>query len=183
MTNYAPIQTDPFPVKTKIKSRIWKMVNRTFFRYSPYFARKYRVGLVRLFGGQIHWSCSLNRLSKIDHPWNLKMGEKSSISEYSWVYCLDKIEIGANCCISKDVYLLSGSHNINSSNFDLITKPIFIGDGVWLAVRSVVLPGITIGSYSVVASSSVVIKDVEENSIIGGNPAKIIKYRKIIYHD
>lgn len=176
---YTPVQTTPFSRNIKIKSKIWSLINITIFKYSPFFARKFRVLLVRLFGGKIDWSCSLNRLSIIDFPWNLKMSKFSSLGENSWVYCLNEIEIGKNSCIGKDVYLLTGSHNINSLKFDLITNPIIIGDGVWISTRANILPGVNLGSFSVIGIGAIVTKDVDEFSIVGGNPAKFIKKREI----
>lgn len=87
------------------------------------------------------------------------------------------IVIGEFSCIGKDVYLLTGSHDIEKATFDLVTRPITIGDGCWIATDSTVLPGIDIGDYSVVAAGSVVCRPVEPNSVVGGNPAKFIKRR------
>ena len=101
------------------------------------------------------------------------MGEKS------WVYAMDNITVGELSCIGKDVYLLTGSHDICRSTFDLVTRPITIGDGCWIATASTVLPGVTIGDYSVIAAGSVVSKNVDSNSVVGGNPAKFIKQRII----
>lgn len=101
------------------------------------------------------------------------MGEKC------WVYAMAPISIGEMSCIGKDVYLLTGSHDIEKSTFDLVTKPITIGKGCWIATSSTVLPGVTIGDYCVVAANSVVIKNWESYSVVGGNPAKFIKKRII----
>ena len=176
---FTPVQTTPFPFRIKIKGKIWSLVNKTIYKYSPSFFRKYRIGLVKIFGGNIDWSCSLHRLSTIDHPWNLKMDAQSSLGEKSWIYCLDKISIGRKCCIGKEVYLLTGSHDIESKNFNLTTKPIQINDGVWISTGSYILPGVKIGEYSVIAAGSIVVKDVETWTVIGGNPAKFIKKREI----
>lgn len=89
------------------------------------------------------------------------------------------ISIGDFSCIGKDVYLLTGSHDIEKDTFDLITRPITIGDGCWIATASTILPGISIGDYSVVAAGSVVCKSVDDNTVVGGNPAKFIKRRII----
>jgi putative colanic acid biosynthesis acetyltransferase WcaF len=177
--DFTPTQTTPFSLKTKIKIRGWKFINKTFFRYSPFFARKYRIALVRLFGADVSWTCSLDRTTVIDLPWNLKIGNLSSTGEGCWIYCLDKITIGENTCIGKNVFLLTGSHDVNSKHFNLVTSPILIGSGVWVSTGSYILPGITIGNYAVVAAGSVVVKTVEPWSIVGGNPAKFIKKREI----
>lgn len=109
------------------------------------------------------------------------MGANSSIGEKCWIYCLAPITIGEKCCIGKSVYLLTGSHDISSPNFNLVTKPINIGNYCWLATRVTVLPGICIGDGCVVAVNSVVSKNVESWLVVGGNPAKTIKKRVINY--
>ena len=117
------------------------------------------------------------RKCRIDYPWRLTMGEKSSLGDGAWAYCLDNIIIGKNCCIGEDVRLLTGSHDITSTHFDLVTKPIMIQDNCWIATGAIILPGITIGEGAVVAAGSVVVKDVEPWTVVGGNPAKFIKKR------
>ncbi|MDR1543308.1 MAG: hypothetical protein LBS50_02650 [Prevotellaceae bacterium] len=176
---FNPIQTTPFSVHEKLKSRLWNIVNATLYRYSPFICRKFRVDLVNLFGGNVCKTCSLDRKSKISHPWNLTMGHLSSLSENTWAYCLDKITIGEKCCIGKDVYLLTGSHDINSSIFEYKNRPIIIGSNTWIATGSYILPNVKIGEYCVVAAKSMVNKSFGNNSVVGGNPAKFIKKREI----
>ena len=135
--------------------------------------------LVRLFGGNISWQASLHPTANIDYPWNLTMDAKSSLGEKCWVYAMASISIGEYSCIGKDVYLLTGSHDIEKSTFDLVTRPIDIGKGCWVATASTILPGIVIGDYSVVAANSVVVKNIEPWTVVGGNPAKFIKKRVI----
>ncbi|MCD8304104.1 MAG: hypothetical protein LUC86_04680 [Prevotellaceae bacterium] len=88
-----------------------------------------------------------------------------------------QISIGEFTCVGKDVYLLTGSHDIEKNTFDLVTKPITIGTGCWLATASTVLPGNTIGDYAVVGANSVVCKDIKSYDVVGGNPAKFLKKR------
>lgn len=57
-------------------------------------------------------------------------------------------------------------------------KPVIIGDDVWIGGRVIILPGVHIGSHSIIGAGSVVTKDVPEWAIVAGNPAKIKKYRK-----
>lgn len=177
---FNPIQTNQMPTSHKVKNIVWKLVNKTLFRFSPSkfsIFRKWRVLLVRLFGADVDWNVSLDPTANIDYPWNLTMKNRSSLGEKCWVYAMARIAIGELSCIGKDVYLLTGSHDIDIPTFDLITRPITIGSGCWIATSSIVLPGITIGDYSVVAAGSVVCKQVENNTVVGGNPAKFIKKR------
>ena len=135
--------------------------------------------LVRLFGAKIDWNVSLHPTVTIDYPWNLEMKDRSSLGEHCWAYAMASISIGNLSCIGKDVYLLTGSHDIEKNTFDLVTKPIVIGDGCWIATASTVLPNVTIGDYSVIGANSVVCKNVDSYCVVGGNPAKFIKKRII----
>lgn len=180
--NYDPIQTNSMPMNCKLKNMVWKMINFTVFRFTPPFFtifRKFRVMLLKIFGADIDWNVSVHPLANIDYPWNLVMRNKSSLGERCWVYAMDCISIDEFTCIGKDVYLLTGSHDIERNTFDLITKPIVIGKGCWIATASTILPGITIGDYSVVAASAVVCKNIMSYCVVGGNPAKFIKKRII----
>ena len=178
--SYTPTQTTPFGIVYKLKSRFWGLTNATLFRWSFFFMRKYRVAILKLFGAKIDWSCSIDRTATVIDPWNLSMGRMSSIGEYACIRCRGKISIGKNCCIGRDVYLLSASHDISSPTFDMISAPISIEDNVWIAPRSTIGKGVTIGEGAVIAAEANVIKDVEPWTVVGGNPAKPIKKRVIL---
>lgn len=179
VSEFNPVQTTPFKVRIKIKIHLWKLINSTLFRWIPNQIKKPRIFLLRLFGAEIANTVSISRTAIIDLPWNLKMGHLSSLGDNSWTYCLDKIEIGEKCCIGKDVYLLTGSHSVQSPKFALNTKAIKINDCCWIATGSYILPGIVLGKFSVIGAKSVVTKNTEDYDIVGGNPAKFIKKRKI----
>jgi putative colanic acid biosynthesis acetyltransferase WcaF len=177
---FNPVQTTPFGLNVKIKAHLWQLVNNTFFRILPLQFRSYRILLLRIFGAQLANNVTISRLANIEHPWNLTMGHLSSLGDGSWIYCLAPIKIGEKCCIGKDVYLLTGSHDIADSKFSMVTKPIIINDGCWIATGAYILPGVTLGKFSVVAARSVVVKSTQDYSILGGNPAKLIRLREFI---
>lgn len=179
MISYNPVQTTPFSLKVKLRSHLWLLINSTIFRWFPNQIRKPRLLLLQLFGADLSKTVNISRTAKIEQPWNLKMGHLSSLGDNSWVYCLDKITIGEKCCIGKDVYLITGSHRISDPNFNLITNPIVIGDGCWVATGSYILPGVVLGNFTVVGAMSLVKKSTEPNTVVGGNPAKFIKKREI----
>lgn len=135
--------------------------------------------MLRLFGADVDWMASVHPTAKIEYPWNLAIGQLSSIGEKAWIYAMAPITIGEKTCIGKDAYLITGSHNISSNRFELITKPIIIGNCCWLTTGVTVLQGCSIGDYSVVAANSTIVHNVEPWSIVGGNPAKFIKKRII----
>ena len=86
------------------------------------------------------------------------------------------IYIGDGTFIGHNVILATLNHDLNpNSRADMYPKPIHIGKKVWIGSGAIVLPGVSIGDNSVIAAGSVVTKNVPENVVYGGNPAKFIK--------
>ena len=90
---------------------------------------------------------------------------------------MDRIKIGNRVDVSSGSYLCTAGHDIESPIMELTYAPIIIGDDVWIASRSIILPGVSIGNGAVVASGAVVAKDVSPWTVVGGNPARYIKKR------
>ncbi|MCL6258962.1 acyltransferase [Aquiflexum sp. TKW24L] len=113
----------------------------------------------------------------------LKVGNNSSIGPYAYIGCSGYIEIGDNVMMSPRVSIYSENHNFSQTESPMIEQGVTrsfvkIEDDCWLAANSVILAGVTVGKGSVVAAGSIVTKDVPPYSIVGGNPARIIKSRK-----
>lgn len=179
LDQYAPSQSnrDFVPMKTRLLGELWGWVNLTLYRMLPRPCRPWRRFLVRLFGGSVACSSSLGRLTKIERPWNLSVGQLSSVGDDAWVYCLDKITIGDKVCVGACVKLITGTHDISATNFQLVTKPIIIHSGAWIANFATILPGVVVGEGAVVGACAVVTKNVEPWTVVAGNPAKVIKKR------
>ncbi len=106
--------------------------------------------------------------------------DDSGIGEGSYLVSMDKIEIGKNVMIGPEVMMLTGGHDYKDPDKLLVDQkiicaPILISDDVWIGARAIILPGVSIGQRSIVAAGSVVTKDVGENVIVAGNPARRIK--------
>jgi putative colanic acid biosynthesis acetyltransferase WcaF len=101
------------------------------------------------------------------------------IGEEVWIDNLDFVKIGDNVCISQGALLLCGNHSFTSTQFDLVTGPIVLEDGVWIGARSMVGPNVTCGSHSVLSIMSVASKNLESYKIYRGNPAQVVKERII----
>ncbi len=85
------------------------------------------------------------------------------------------IYIGENTKFSFDNLILTSFHD--KDDFSKVhAKPVHIGKNVWITSRCIILGGVTIGDNSIVAAGSVVTKNVPPNTVVGGNPAKVIKH-------
>jgi acetyltransferase-like isoleucine patch superfamily enzyme len=91
--------------------------------------------------------------------------------------CFSYIEIGKGTMISDDVRIQdSDNHNIVINGIEKeSTKPIIIGDRVWVGKNVLILKGVTVGDGAIIAAGSVVVKDVPSKTLVAGNPAKVIK--------
>lgn len=112
----------------------------------------------------------------------LKVGNNSSIGPFAYIGCSGYIEIGNNVMMSPRVSIYSENHIFENPNLPMIDQGVKrsfvkIGDDCWIASNVVILAGVTIGEGAVVAAGSIVTKDVPPYSIVGGNPAKLIKTR------
>ena len=169
-----------FSIKNKISRLLWNIIRLIVFRpFGSRLFKKWRVLVLKCFGAKIEWSSHIYASVKIWAPWNLEIGANSSLGPNVDCYNQGKISIGANTVISQKSYLCASTHDYTKIDFPLILKPITIGNGVWIAADAFIGPGVFIGDDSVIAARSVVVKNVEANAIMGGNPAKIIKSRTI----
>ena len=149
----------------------------------------------RAWSSKIYWSV------RMDTPpyrrfW---LGRKSVIESYCCINNAvgdvtigDHTRVGIHCtvigpvCIGNNVNLAQGitvtalNHNFEDTTKrideqGISTKPVMIGDDVWIGANAVILPGVTIGQHVVVAAGAVVTKDVPDYSVVAGVPAKVIK--------
>ena len=95
-----------------------------------------------------------------------------------------KVVIGKDVMMGPDVVIHTRNHAFTSTDtpmrkqgFDA-EKTVFIGDDVWIGERVIILPGIHVGTGSILGAGAVVTKDVPDYAIVGGNPAHVLKYRK-----
>lgn len=117
-------------------------------------------------------------------------GDEYSLRHWQPQWKIDPLYIGDYVCIGAEaVILMGGNHTHRTDWFSFypfannISKayqgqgPTTLGDGAWIGMRAMIMPGVTIGEGSVVAANAVVTRDVAPYSVVGGNPAQCIKYR------
>jgi putative colanic acid biosynthesis acetyltransferase WcaF len=181
MVNKGLTMTDTrhkFSLKNKIARLLWIICYTILFRpFSMRVFRKWRSFLLRIFGGNIPYSCTVHATVKIWAPWNLELGEYVCIGPEVDCYNQGKIVIEDSATVSQKSYLCASSHDYTLSSHPLYVNPILIQRKAWVAAEAFVGPGITVGEGAVVGARAVVFKDVEPWSVVGGNPAKFIKKR------
>jgi acetyltransferase-like isoleucine patch superfamily enzyme len=106
-----------------------------------------------------------------------RIGRKVFINQNCTVYDLGGIDIGDEVMIGPNVSLITSGHPLEPSQrrAAVTAKPIVIARNVWIGAGAIIIGGVTVGENSVVAAGSVVTKDVPPNTLVGGNPARVIR--------
>lgn len=134
--------------------------------------------LLRWCGARVGCSVRICSSSRFLGCGELEIGDESWVGHQCLFVATARIRIGAYVDIGPNVYIGTGTHEIDPhgrrSAGQGISRCISIGDGCWLGARSLVLPGICIGDKAVVAAGAVVSKDVGVRSIVAGIPARLI---------
>jgi len=108
---------------------------------------------------------------------DIRVGRNVFINQNCTFYDLGGIDIADDVMIGPNVSLITSGHPIEPSQrrAGVTAAPIAIGRNVWIAAGVTVIGGVSVGENSVVAAGSVVTKDVPANTLVGGNPAKVIR--------
>lgn len=113
---------------------------------------------------------------------NITIGDNSGIGINAFLS--GRVIIGNNVMMGPDVVILTQNHKFDRLDIPMLEQgfkdeqPVTICDDVWIGVRTIILPGVTVGKGAIIAAGAVVTKDVPEYAIVGGNPARVIKMRK-----
>ena len=172
-------------LKDKLLRMIWRLTWLLFFRPSPVIMHTWRCFLLRIFGAKLGTNVFVYPTARIWAPWNLEMGDYSTLADYVDCYSVDKIKIGVHSTVSQYSYLCSATHDyerpndIIKSKMPLITAPIFLGDQVWVTADVFVGPGVSIGDGTVVLARSTVVHDLQPWVVAAGNPATMKKKRTL----
>lgn len=150
----------------------WWLVQAIVFPLTPHPFNAIRCTLLRLFGGQIGKGVLIRPTARFTYPWKIEIGDYSWIGDDVVLYSLDYIRIGQHCVISQNSYLCTGSHDARDRTFNLMTTPIVIGNGVWIAANCFVGPGVQIGANAVIGARSSVFSDIPAQQVSWGTPCR-----------
>jgi acetyltransferase-like isoleucine patch superfamily enzyme len=107
----------------------------------------------------------------------IRVGKNVFVNQNCTFYDLGGLDIADDVMIGPNVSLITAGHPVESSQRRAVTigRPIAIGRNVWIGTGAIIIGGVTVGENSVVAAGSVVTKDVPPNTLVAGNPARLIR--------
>ncbi|GLS24049.1 nodulation protein L [Labrys miyagiensis] len=108
---------------------------------------------------------------------DIRVGRNVFVNQNCTFYDLGGLDIADDVMIGPNVSIITSGHPLAPSQRRafVTAKPIVIGRNVWIAAGATIIGGVTVGENSVVAAGSVVTKDVPPNTLVGGNPARVIR--------
>lgn len=147
-----------------------------FYEKIIYFL--YRLQLIRLkiFGAKIGKNIKVyGKFKVVEHPKKLIIENNVTINEGVFINCRDTVHINEGVRLSAYSKIITASLDNNTNRRKHIQDKIVIEKNAWISVNSTILQGVTVGSNSIVAARSLVLKNIESNTLYAGTPAKKIK--------
>ena len=163
----------------------WYFLYIACFRFTPEAYRPYalffpvlRRFLVRRFASYAAPDCIIKHNADISP--NIRLGSRSEVGTRSMIQ--SHVEIGDHVMMGPDVKIYSRNHGHSRIDIPMceqgkVQSRTTIGNDVWIGANVVILPGVNIGSHTIIAAGAVVSKDIPAYSIAGGVPAKVLKTR------
>jgi putative colanic acid biosynthesis acetyltransferase WcaF len=177
-SRHRPLEGGPsFPLRHRLFRAGWTLAWTLLARWTPPPFHRWRRFVLRAFGARVAPTARVYASARIWYPPNLAMGPHSSLGPGSVCYAMDRVEIGAFATISQGAQLCGGTHAVDCRHFQLVTRPIAIGDHARIAADAVVGPGVTVGEGAVLGARGVAFRDLAPWTIYAGNPARRLRTR------
>lgn len=156
----------------KVQSLLYR-----YNRLKPQKAKK-KIRLLKQILGSFGNDICIEQPFLCDFGCNIFLGNHFYSNYNLIILDCNKVTIGNNCYIGPNVSILTVNHSLNRLERSLnqeYAKPVFIGNDVWIGCGAIINPGITIGDNVVIGSGSIVTKNIPANSLVVGNPARVIR--------
>ena len=166
--------TDIHNYMAKLSDEARQLSDELNHKYNP--PERIRELFFRLIGQEVDETFNLFPPFYTDCGKNISIGKNVFINSSCHFQDQGGIVIGDNVLIGHNVVIATLNHNLNPElRASLIPKPVKIGNGVWIGANATILPGVTVADGAVIGAGAVVTKDVKKNTVVAGNPAKVIK--------
>ena len=168
-----------FSLGNRLFRVVWALAWFLLARFTPPPLHAWRRLVLRAFGARIAAGARVHASVAIWHPGNLEIGSGALVGPGARLYNQGAIRIGARTVISQRAHLCASSHDVNDPHFQLVLRPVTIGEGCWVAAEAFVGPGVTMGDRSVLAARGALFRDTGPDEIWSGNPAALLKRRAL----
>jgi putative colanic acid biosynthesis acetyltransferase WcaF len=168
-----------FSLGNRVIRAIWGTVWLLLARFTPPAFHPWRALLLRLFGAKLGACVRVHGSVKVWLPANLELGDCVLIGPRVQLYNQGRITIGARSVISQRAHLCASSHDLADPHFQLVLRPIVLGEQCWVAAEAFVGPGVALSDRAVLGARAALFDDAEVGGIYLGNPAQRIGTRRL----
>jgi putative colanic acid biosynthesis acetyltransferase WcaF len=169
-----------FSLRNRAIRLIWSITWLLLARWTPGVFNPWRLLLLRLFGARIAPGAAIAGSARVWLPSNLALKRYCTVGPQVDCYNMAPLTIGEYTIISQGAVLCGGSHDIHDKDFQLLARPITIGDRVWVASQAFVGPGVVIGDGAVLGARACAFHALEPWTVYVGNPAVKTKARRFV---
>ncbi len=160
-----------FTLRNRLGRALFQVVWLLLARWTPPPMRRWRIAILRAFGAKADWSAQVYGSARIWHPALLELGAEAVVGPGVVIYCMDRITLGRRAVVSQGAHLCTGTHDIDSVDFELVTRPITIGDHAWICAEAFVGPGVAVGEGAVLGARGISFSPLAPWTVYSGNPA------------
>jgi putative colanic acid biosynthesis acetyltransferase WcaF len=164
----APARRSAWSARERVVRLVWSTLGRAVWAVAPGL----RPSLLRWFGARVGRGCSFHSTSRVEIPWNLRMGDRVRVGRGVRLYSLGVITIGDDSALDAFAHLCAGTHDHTDPAFPLLRPPVTLGARCLIGVDAYIGPGVELGDGCVVSARSSVHSSKPAGSVLEGNPAK-----------
>lgn len=166
-----------FSLGNRLLRIVWMASWLVLARFTPPPLHGWRRLILRAFGARLGRGVRVHGSVIIWLPANLELGDHALIGPGVRLYNQGRIAIGARSVISQRAHICASTHDVRDPDFQLVLRPIAIGEQCWVAAEAFVGPGVSMGDHAVLGARGALFADAQANGIYQGNPAVMIKSR------
>lgn len=178
-TNLSAFSTGDYQNGSLFKIICWSLISCLFFDTVFPWPYAFKTILLRMFGAKAGMGLVIKTKLRIKNPWRFTAGDHCWIGESVWIDNLENVVLGNHVCLSQGAMLLTGNHDYTRIDFPYRLGKITLEDGVWIGAQSVVCPGVSCKSHSVLTVNSVATNNLQSWGVYCGNPAVFVRVRAI----
>lgn len=177
---HRPIDGGPsFTLGNRLFRAGWATAWLLLARWTPPPLHRWRSVILRAFGAKVARGARVHGSARIWFPPNLVLREQVLIGPRTTLYNQGRITIGARTIVSQGAHLCASTHDIADPHFQLVVRPIEVGEGCWIAAEAFVGPGVRVGDGAVIAARAALFADAAPGCVYRGNPAVLVKERRL----
>ncbi|MCA1661543.1 MAG: putative colanic acid biosynthesis acetyltransferase [Novosphingobium sp.] len=166
-----------FSLGNRLARLAWNLAWLVLARFTPPPLHAWRRLVLIACGAKVGRGARVHGSAAIWLPANLELGEDVLIGPGVRLYDQGRIAIGAWSVVSQRAHLCASSHALDDPDFQLVLRPIALGEACWVAAEAFVGPGVTMGDGAVLAARAALFEDAEADGIYRGNPAQLVRKR------